>query len=124
MADGLTLSGLGLRAGVCEGVVDGPAGAAPALRATHLDRTLDGLTLTEADGHPGRWKLRLPLPADLLSDGVQTVLVADAQGTVLGSLAIAAGAPLEQDLRAEIDLLRAELDLLKRAFRRHCAESS
>ena len=28
------------------------------------------------------------------------------------------------DLRAEVDLLRAELDMLKRAFRRHCVETT
>jgi hypothetical protein len=27
-------------------------------------------------------------------------------------------------LRAEVDLLRAELDMLKRAFRRHCVETT
>jgi hypothetical protein len=32
--------------------------------------------------------------------------------------------PLEEDIRAEVSLLRAELDLLKRAFRRHCAETA
>jgi hypothetical protein len=30
---------------------------------------------------------------------------------------------MEDDLRAEVDLLRAELDMLKRAFRRHCLET-
>jgi hypothetical protein len=30
---------------------------------------------------------------------------------------------LDEDIRAEVDLLRAELDLLKRAFRRHCSET-
>jgi hypothetical protein len=31
---------------------------------------------------------------------------------------------MEDDLRAEVDLLRAELDMLKRAFRRHCLETA
>jgi hypothetical protein len=31
---------------------------------------------------------------------------------------------MEEDIRAELDLLRAELDLLKRAFRRHCVETA
>ena len=34
-----------------------------------------------------------------------------------------AGEALAHDIRAEIDLLRAELDMLKRAFRRHCLET-
>lgn len=33
-------------------------------------------------------------------------------------LSLVAGAPLDIDLRVEIDLIRAELDLLKREFRR------
>jgi hypothetical protein len=71
----------------------------------------------------GRWSLRLVLPADLLTDGVQTVVIRDrASGARLDSFAIVCGSPLDDDLRAEIDLLRAELELLKRAFRRHVAE--
>jgi hypothetical protein len=64
--------------------------------------------------------LRVPVPPDRLDDGVQTFLIRAADsGETLAHLTIVAGAPLEADLRAEIDLLRAELDLLKRAFRRH-----
>jgi len=66
----------------------------------------------------------LPIPAETLSDGVQTfVLRAPGTAEALGRFVIVAGAPLDDDLRAEIDLLRAELDLLKSAFRRHCSES-
>jgi hypothetical protein len=34
-----------------------------------------------------------------------------------------AGEVLSDDFRSEVSLLRAELDLLKRAFRRHCLET-
>jgi hypothetical protein len=55
---------------------------------------------------------------------VQTFLVREAgSGATLGHFTIVAGVPLEADLRAEVDLLRAELDMLKKAFRRHCVES-
>jgi len=54
----------------------------------------------------------------VLSDGLQTVVL-QADGEVLTKVTILAGAPLQDDLRAEIGLLRAELDLLKRAFQRH-----
>ena len=37
---------------------------------------------------------------------------------------IVTGVAMEDDVRAEIDLLRAELDMLKRAFRRHCLETT
>ena len=43
---------------------------------------------------------------------------------VLGSFTLIAGEALGDDLRAEVSLLRAELDMLKRAFRRHCLETT
>lgn len=104
-----------ITAGVWEGTLAGPEGAAPRLQATHEGRALEGL---EIDRTPdGLWHLRLPLPAGLINDGVQTVLISDENGTVLGRFAILAGAPLAEDLRAEIALLRTELDMLKQSFR-------
>jgi hypothetical protein len=43
---------------------------------------------------------------------------------LLGSFSIVAGDALAEDIRAELSLLRAELDMLKKAFRRHCVETS
>lgn len=123
MAEGLTLNGLRLKDGVWQGLLAGPAGTMPELRATHQGRVLEGVTVTAMEGQPGQWTVRVPVPAEILSDGVQTIVIADAGGAPLGSAVLIAGEPLEDDLRAEIDLLRAELDLLKRAFRRHCAET-
>lgn len=109
-----------IRAGRWEAELVGPD--ATGLVVSHLERPLPGLD-TKPDG-PGRWRLSLPIPAEVLSDGVQTFLLIDApSGQVLAHFTIITGVPLEHDLRAEIDLLRAELDLLKRAFRRHCVES-
>ena len=69
------------------------------------------------------WTLSVPIPSELISDGVQTFLVREATQTeTLTRFSIAAGEPLQEDVLAELDLLRAELDLLKRAFRRHCSE--
>ena len=45
-------------------------------------------------------------------------------GTVLDRITLMAGAALDEDIRAEIALLRDELELLKSAFRRHCAETA
>ena len=53
---------------------------------------------------------------------MQTVVL-QVDGVVRGQFTVIAGVPLDEDVRAEISLLRAELDLLKRAFRRHCAET-
>jgi hypothetical protein len=107
-----------LRAGVWEAVLAAPA--PPSVEALHQGSILPGLTIGALAGRPGEWLLRLPVPPDRLDDGVQTFLLrARDGGQMLGHFSIVAGLPLEADLRAEIDLLRAELDLLKRAFRRH-----
>jgi hypothetical protein len=44
-------------------------------------------------------------------------------GQALGDFAIIAGDAAGEDIRAEMSLLRAELDMLKRSFRRHCRET-
>jgi hypothetical protein len=91
------------------------------VEAWHLDRRLDGVTVTALPS--GGYQVQVPLPGDILSEGVQTVLLRVGD-MVLAQITLVAGVPLEDDLRAEISLLRAELDLLKRAFRRHCAETA
>lgn len=119
----LKLTRTRVRAGVWEGVLTAEGGK-PALDVLHLDQKLPGLTLTEITGDPGKFAVRLPIPASLLSEGVQTFLFQDpATGEKLGHFTIITGVAMEDDLRAEVDLLRAELDMLKRAFRRHCLET-
>lgn len=72
-----------------------------------------------ADG----WSVRIPVPHALLSEGVHCITIFDAATDErLGDFTIIAGAPAADDLRAEIALLRAELDMLKRAFRRSKTE--
>ena len=41
----------------------------------------------------------------------------------IGDFALMSGDALSYDIRAEVTLLREELDMLKRAFRRHCLET-
>ena len=121
MAD-VTLTKTRLQGGIWEGIVrqDGESGR-PALRVTYLERDVEGVDLIEADGH---WVIRIPIPLEAVSDGVQTLLILDAHtGDTLGSIPLLAGEPLSDDIRAEMDLLRAELDMLKKAFRRHCVET-
>jgi hypothetical protein len=122
MEGGLTLTPLRLSGGVWEGVLAGGA-IAPVLVVTHLGLAVEGVTVTERE--PGQWMIRVPVPPAAIADGVQTVLITDAvTGARLGDITLIAGDALDGDLRAEISLLRAELDLLKRAFRRHCAETA
>ncbi|MDF1802438.1 hypothetical protein [Thalassovita sp.] len=95
----------------------------PELEVTHLNEPVLGLEVTE-DRENGHWVVRVPIPVEALSDGVQTFLIRDkASGEDLESFSILAGEAMGDDIRAEITLLREELDMLKRAFRRHCVES-
>ena len=122
---GLSLTKTRLRAGIWEGVLQGvPPDAVPQIRVTHQQAQVDGVTLAPAKD-AGGWTVRVPIPPDSLSDGVQTFLFHDAAtGDKLGHFTIVTGEALDDDIRAEIDLLRAELDMLKRAFRRHCLETA
>ncbi len=117
-----------LKSGVWHGLARrdgaGDAAAAPRLSAWHLETRLDGPDVTPTDA-PGQWDVRLDLPASALSDGVQTIVIRDDEADrTLAAVALVAGDPLSEDIRAEVDLLRAELDMLKRAFRRHCADTA
>jgi hypothetical protein len=120
----LTLSKTSLIAGVWQGILTGKfdGEGAPAIKVTHLDQSLSGVEVAQSNG---QWVVRVPIPADLISDGVQSFIISDAKsGTTLDSFAVLAGEALAEDIRAEMDLLRAELDMLKRAFRRHCVETT
>lgn len=119
-----TLTKTRIRAGVWEGILSGPT-TPPALTVTLLEQTLPGVQIQPLSGKPGDWLVKVPIPANVLSDGVQTFVIRDAaQAETLAHFTIVTGVAMEDDIRAEIDLLRAELDMLKRAFRRHCLETA
>jgi hypothetical protein len=118
----ISLTKTRIRAGVWEGVL---TGGSPNLRVVLQDTDLPGLSVTPIDGRPGELAVRVPIPAEVLSEGVQTFMICDtASGAKLAHFTIVTGVALEDDIRAEVDLLRAELDMLKRAFRRHCLETA
>jgi hypothetical protein len=121
-AQRMTLTQTRIANGIWEGVLTG-AGRTEAVEAVHLGKRLEGLSIDAAQGEAGGHLVRLPIPATILNEGVQTVLF-KAGGEVIASFTLVAGVPLEEDLRAEISLLRAELDLLKKAFRRHVSATS
>jgi hypothetical protein len=122
MADGVTLTQTRIRAGVWEGILTGAGPQAPKLEVLHLERPLAGVQVAAVPGREGDWSVKVPIPAEVLSEGVQTFLIRLGAET-LAHFTIITGVAMEDDLRAEIDLLRAELDMLKRAFRRHCLET-
>ncbi|GHG81823.1 hypothetical protein [Pseudodonghicola xiamenensis] len=122
----LTLTKIRMRNGRWEGRLTGArtSGARPDVRAAYLDRPVDGVELTESET-PGSWELIVPVPEEAVADGVHTVLIYDgATDGKLGDFTLIAGEIANDDLRAEVELLRAELDMLKRVFRRHCLETA
>ena len=118
----LTLTKIRLRNGVYEGRISG-AETTPDIRVTYLDQPVAGFDLQTGDGL-GFWNLSVTVPPHAVADGVHTFVIVDgADDTRLGDFTLLAGEALADDLRAEVELLRAELDMLKRAFRRHCLET-
>lgn len=118
----MTLTATRIRGGVWEGVLTGP-GPLPELKVTHEAVALEGLEITPLPPDAGRYLVRVPIPAALLNEGVQTFLIRSGDD-ILTRFTVIVGVPMEDDIRAEIDILRAELDVLKGAFRRHCAETA
>lgn len=106
--------------GIWSGVVQCAESAArPDIEVVHPERPIEQTTLHPIADSPGAWRLEVPIPADLLNDGVQTFIIRNrADGARLGSFTVIAGTALDEDIRAEIGTLRAELDLLKRVVRR------
>lgn len=96
-----------------------PGAQAPDVQVLLQGTLQRDMTLTKTG--LGDWILSVPVPAAAIADGAQTLLLVDrANLKVLAHLSLLAGEAAEQDLRATVDLLRAELDLIKRAFRDHC----
>ncbi|KUJ76440.1 hypothetical protein AVO45_11625 [Ruegeria marisrubri] len=114
------LTGIRFDNGIWEGHLSGSGW--PDIEVRYLDQPVEGVAVAEADNG---WTLQVPVPLRAISEGVHTFLIYDAaSNTRLGDFTVIAGAPAADDLRAEVALLRAELDMLKRAFRRHCADTA
>ena len=112
-----------IRAGLWEGVLAG-ATERPELEVLLLEQALPGVAVEPVAGREGEWAVQVPIPAEALSEGVQTFLIRERGATdALAHFTIITGVAMEDDMRAEVDLLRQELDMLKRAFRRHCLET-
>lgn len=125
MSDAIELTKLRLIEGVWHGSLKhaNDPDWSPTIEVTHLDDPVGGVEV-ERDRVEECWYVRVPVPIDRISDGVQTFVIRDAsQDSILGSFTIVAGDALAEDIRTEMSLLRAELDMLKKAFRRHCVET-
>jgi hypothetical protein len=90
---------------------------APDLRLLQDGHDHPAPRVTAAAGTPDAWDVRVKIPVSALGDGIRVFLVTDAaSGAVLMRLPVLAGEDLADDLRAEVAVLRAELDQLRGAF--------
>lgn len=119
----ISLTRISLANGQWEGLLKAGKAGPPKLLLRHRDRQV-GEAETRPGDTAGHWLVSFRLPVECLSDGVETITVEDAAtGEALTHEVVLAGDAAAADIRAELELMRAELDLLKRAFRRHCAET-
>lgn len=121
----LILTKTKMRQGIWEGLLTGaPKDTPPKLDVVHQGTQVPDVTVNALDTGEG-FAVCVPIPQEAIADGMQTILISDATSDErLASITLMAGEALGDDLRVEVDLLRAELDMLKRAFRRHCLETS
>lgn len=67
----------------------------------------------------GVWRVELPIPLPLISEGVQSFGVTTDDGReILDYFSLIIGDALDQDVRGELASLRAEVEILKRVVRR------
>ena len=120
MSGRVTLVQTGLREGVWEGILSGHTGPEqPRLRAFHMDRALSGLDVCASATGEGCYAVTLNIPIQSLSEGVQAFSIQDEDsGERLAEFAIISGNPAAETLEAEVALLRAEVDMLKKVVRR------
>ena len=83
------------------------------------DRAMPDVRVDALPGDASAWILSVPVPSDCLSTGVQTFVVSEAAGAELGQFSVVIPDPDATGLEAEVALLRAEVEMLKRALRRH-----
>jgi len=111
-----------LHDGMWEGVVSMPEGLKPNLRVLHEGQAVSTVHIEAMGG--GEWAMRFPIPSTAIADGVQTITISDPEtDEILETVTLITGDMLDEDIRSEIALLRAELDMMKKAFRRHCLET-
>lgn len=110
-----TLTKTRLSDGHWQGILQGGAGDPPDIVADHLGDSIGAVTLTpQGDA----WLVDLALPATLIADGAHCVILRRADTHAqLALVTFIAGEDLAHDLRAEVAMLRAEMELLKRTLR-------
>lgn len=90
----------------------------PDIQVLYRGEDVDGVALSDVEDG---WTVTIPVPIAALSDGVHSFVISErSTAQKLGDFTVISGEPAADDLRAEVELLRGELDMLKRAFRRIC----
>lgn len=71
----LALTPTRLSAGIWEGILTSSAKAPPVIEALHDGAVLAQAEVSPLPGQSGQWVVRLAIPAAILNDGVQTLLL-------------------------------------------------
>lgn len=116
-----TLNRVSLTSGQYRGLLVGGS-EAPALEMMLDGAVLGPMSVALIEGTTGQWQVDGDIGRDMLSLGTRTLIIRTGD-QVLDTLTVVAGLDAPGDLRAEVDALRAEVSVLKKAFRRHVAES-
>ncbi len=110
--------------GMWQGIITGSGDDKPDIAVTHDNVNVPDFKLVKSDT-ADHWSLTIPVPATAIADGIHVILVTDNEaGQKIGDIVIIGDDVTNIDQRAELELLRAELEMLKRAFRRHCIETT
>lgn len=125
MLNAATLTRKRIYNGIYEGVYKGHKNetTAPVLSLMHLGESVGEVFADQISADENTWLIRCRIPVNVISDGLQTFFICTEDTTALDNFSIASGEVLDDELRNEINLLREELDMLKRVFRRHCVET-
>lgn len=117
----LTCRTMSLQDGVLTTIVEVTPETAlmPIMELVLGNRVLGYADVQAMPGEQGVHMVKIDVPKEALNDGIQT-LILRAEGAVepVATMPMMAGDVLPYDLTAELDLLRTELDMLKKAFRR------
>jgi hypothetical protein len=117
-----TLTRVRLLGGRYEGLMTAPPDTG--IEAVYEGRVIAVASINPDSARADGARVLLDLPAEVIGDGVHVIaLRSTVSGAVLDRVTLMCGAPLEEDFRVELALLRDELEMLKKAFRRHCAET-
>lgn len=115
-----TLTRVRLHGGRYEGLYAGPPDAG--IEALLQGQVIAVAKIAPEDAVPSRFRVALDLPSAVIGEGVQVItLRSTLSGAALDRITLMAGDPLDEDIRAEVALLRDELEMLKHAFRRQAA---